>query len=474
MEIHKISQYVKEQIRINIGICYKTNALDCFDQAVIIFTSLKEIESLASPCVAFPNDIENDFEPKDITSLRFNGTNYTLYNKIQRPSDDWEMLCIDGVPIWYRNQAGVIMPAWNHFHNIVDLFSFRAERDNGTRDRHQRLISEDNPYLAAGLGKVPVFNEFINILLAGLFGQQYGITLFSDISDWVKPIKVVLSHDCDVLLGNDRFSQTSRIYQMIKGLLKGDFYKLTAPIWIIYNFFSPRKFYMNNVYAMIDLERQFGFTSILYIINGLGGRFGFRNNFSAVKELLTNIPENWEVGLHYNYDTFLDDTSFLRQRRELENALGREVLSGRAHYLKFDPLRSFLQLETHGLKFDESLGIPDSNGFRLGTAGVFYPLLIQEERPSSVLALPLQFWDSHLNTEIKITEYEEALKHLRKIGGVVSLLFHPGQFYNKEDPNMDGVYYRTLKALKEVQAESVSPTFLIQQAIDFSTEKVDC
>ena len=46
---------------------------------------------------------------------------------------------------------------------------------------------------------------------------------------------------------------------------------------------------MKNVYAMIDIERQFGFKSILYILNGIGGRYGFRNDFSAVKELLKNV-----------------------------------------------------------------------------------------------------------------------------------------------------------------------------------------
>ena len=37
MEINEISQYIKEQIRIHIGICYKEDALECFDQAIIGF-----------------------------------------------------------------------------------------------------------------------------------------------------------------------------------------------------------------------------------------------------------------------------------------------------------------------------------------------------------------------------------------------------------------------------------------------------
>jgi len=464
IEINQISQYVKEQIRVHIGICYKKDALDCFDQASLIFVPFNDIESLTSPCIAIPNDIKNQSEPNDITRLNINDTNYTFYNKIERPSNSWEEICIDGVAVWYRNNIGVIMPAWNHFHNIVDLFSFRAERDTKLRDKHQRLNFKDNPFLIAGLGEVPVFNEFINILLACLSGKKSGIGFFPDISEWVRPLKIVLSHDCDVLLGNDKYSQIGRVWRGIIGILKGNFYNLTFPLWMLYNFFNPRKFYMNNVYAMIDMERQFGFTSILYILNGVGGRYGFRNNLSAVKELLENIPENWEIGLHYNYDTLLDDVSFLRQKNELQAIIGQEVFLGRAHYLKFDPLKSYYQLETHGIRFDESLGMPHINGFKVGMAGVFYPFLNQDKKVSSVLTLPLQFWDSHLNSEAKIANFEKSIEHLSKIGGVVSVLFHPGKFYNIEDPKMDGVYYRVLKTLQRVQAKSVSPNYLIQQA----------
>lgn len=467
MEINEISQYIKEQIRIHIGICYKEDALECFDQASLVFVPFNHIDTLTSPCIAIPNDIKNQPEPNTITRLNLNDITYTFYNKINRPNSSWEEICIDGEPVWYRNKIGVIIPAWNHFNNIVDLFSFRAERDTKLRDKHQRLSYENNPYLMAGLGEVPVFNEFVSILLTCLSGEKSGIGLFQDIREWVKPLKVVLSHDCDVLLGNDRYSQIGRVWRGVIGIFKGNFYNFTFPLWMVYNLFKPRKFYMKNVYAMIDIERQFGFKSILYILNGIGGRYGFRNDFSAVKELLKNVPENWDIGLHYNYDTLLDDESFIGQKNELETATRQEIVSGRAHYLKFDPLKSYYQLETHGIKFDESLGMAHTNGFRVGMAGVFYPFLHKEKRATKVLSLPLHFWDSHLNSEAKITNFTKTVKHLSKIGGVVSLLFHPGQFYNIEDPKMDGNYYRILKIFQEFKAKSVSPNFLIKKVNSF-------
>ena len=171
MEINEISQYIKEQIRIHIGICYKEDALECFDQASLVFVPFNHIDTLTSPCIAIPNDIKNQPEPNTITRLNLNDTTYTFYNKINRPNSSWEEICIDGEPVWYRNKIGVIIPAWNHFNNIVDLFSFRAERDTKLRDKHQRLSYENNPYLMAGLGEVPVFNEFVSILLTCLSGE---------------------------------------------------------------------------------------------------------------------------------------------------------------------------------------------------------------------------------------------------------------------------------------------------------------
>ena len=81
----------------------------------------------------------------------------------------------------------------------------------------------------AGLGEVPVFNEFVSILLTCLSGEKSGISLFKDISEWVKPLKVVLSHDCDVLLGNDRYSQIGRVWRGVIGIFKGNFYNFTFP-----------------------------------------------------------------------------------------------------------------------------------------------------------------------------------------------------------------------------------------------------
>ena len=95
-------------------------------------------------------------------------------------------------------------------------------------------------------------------------------------------------------------------------------------------------------------------------------------------------------------------------------------------------------------------------------AGVFYPFLHKEKRATKVLSLPLHFWDSHLDSEAKITNFIKTVKHLSKIGGVVSLLFHPGQFYNIEHPKMDGIYYRVLKIFQEFKAKISVTNFLIK------------
>lgn len=460
----KFENFLIEQMRLHIGICFDAEALDYFNNCQLIFTTMNEIKSVDGPCIAILTEEKNDIVPDKIEHVKINEVDFTLLNIIKGPGPDWVEHKVDGITIWYESIDNKIIPAWNHFQIIYDLFSFRAERENTTRDRHKRLKSVDNPYLSAGLGGTPIFNEFVYLLLMCIKGSQNKSCLFSDITDWVSPLKFVLSHDCDVLLGHNKFSQIGRTYQMIRGIAHFNFHASTYPLWMFVNLLNPRKFYMNNIYAMIDLERQFGFTSILYILNGSGGRFGFRNNLSAVEELVSNIPEHWEIGLHYNYDTYLNPEKFGQQKRELEKILGYQVSSGRAHYLKFDPLVSFQQLEDHSINFDESLGISDSNGFRLGLAGVFFPFLFKEKRVANVLCLPLQYWDSHLNTEGKLVEFEKSLVHLSKIGGVMSMLFHPGQFYNWETPEMDGTYFRVLKAFKSVNARSVTTKFLVEKA----------
>jgi len=216
---------------------------------------------------------------------------------------------------------------------------------------------------------------------------------------------------------------------------------------------APRRHYFDNATGMLELERQYAYRSVFYILNGTGGRFGARGGPEISGELVRSIPGGWEVGMHYNYDTFGDSARFLEQKAEIEGFGAGPVTSGRAHYLRFDPLQSFRLLQSSGIRFDESVGYAEYAGYRCGIAGVFKPLDPATGTVHDVLELPMTFMDR----TIEPGGFEAMVKHIRRVGGTLSILYHPGTFHNTEEPELVGGYHAALRYCHGIGAESLLP-----------------
>jgi hypothetical protein len=305
-------------------------------------------------------------------------------------------------------------------------------------------------------------NDFA-FFLVGLGLHQAGFDAKKSLS-LVKPPRVVLSHDCDCLTGNEFFTQLARLSRCITGPLRGNWYQLTNIWWSAYNSLRPKSFYYNNVLGMLDVESLFGYRSTLYILNGYRGRYGARHKDSINRELLKEVSDRAEIGIHYNYDTYKDLEALRNQLSDIQEHASTKVIAGRAHYLRFDPLETFSHLEQVGVRFDESVGSPEGNAVRTGIAGVFRSYSEETESVSSVWELGLQFWDSYLTDRDSIDQFQGYVKHLAGVGGIVSLLVHPGQFYNLESPNLTGKYLELLTLLADARAQSTLPSELVSLA----------
>lgn len=468
-----LQQCFLDSLHAHAALCFSEEAVRALDAVPILFGPDSLAVAATRPSLIIPTDIDIPDRPDIIEELEFNGTRVMLYNPLPPPDgDDWEVIRWGQHPTWYRHLTGCIRPAWNVFSNVCDLLTFGEERRIATRDTHGRLPQSHSPRAEAGLADRPVFNDASALLMAAAAGLADGQDPRRDIRDLVLPLKVVLSHDCDILDGGDWVTQAIRLVKMFRGPLQGNWRTLLNPIWIIRNALAGRRFYFDTVPQMIDLERQLGFRSIFYILNGTGGRFGFRNKFEDVEDLLRLIPDGWDIGLHYNYDTFLDASRFADQKKQVEAITGEKLLAGRAHYLRFDPLRSFAFLEDAGIKFDESVGQIEANGYRAGVASVFRPCLEERGHQGRIWELPLQFWDCHLHQKADFLKFQTMLEHLCCVGGVTSVLFHPGNFYNPEFPEMTGVYKKVLFFLKDAGVASVTPADLLNKLKKYDQETV--
>ena len=49
-----------------------------------------------------------------------------------------------------------------------------------------------------------------------------------------------------------------------------------------------------------------------------------------------------------------------------------------------------------------------------------------------------------------ISAFKKLLRHLTRVGGALSLIFHPNVFYNPEFPSMNGLYHKMLIASRDL------------------------
>ena len=464
MALQSRSEYLWEQIVNHVGLFFPSQARDLMLRAEVRFLPFGEAVRTRGPVIAIPDNIPAPHVPKEPYHVPFNGTNLTLWNQIPFPDGEgWSCLPSARAPLWYRHRSGTLLPAYNMFANMLDLLTLREERESARRDKHGRFPTEASSRHAAGLLTVPVFNEGVAALVAGCAGLGEDGPPRFDLCELAPTAALVLSHDCDILLGNDVTTQSIRLLRVFLPLLRAKAPHFANLWWIIRNAVRPRDFYFDNVAGMVDVERMSGFTSTFYMLNGTGGRFGARGRPQAIAQVAGEVPDGWRFGMHYNYDTLLNSQRFVKQKKDLETILRRGVFCGRSHYLRFDPEKSWAFLAEHGISCDESVGYPDAVGYRCGIAGIFQPFDVTRGRKVDIWELPLVAMDGALlsqYSEAPVSGFRKLFSHLSCVGGALSLLFHPGAFYNPEFPRFTGIYRRILAAASEHACRSESTASL--------------
>jgi hypothetical protein len=119
------------------------------------------------------------------------------------------------------------------------------------------------------------------------------------------------------------------------------------------------------------------------------------------------------------------------QRESLSRFVGREVICGRQHYLRFDPACTPATLDAAGFHVDSSVGMNRWIGFRAGTS--FPHFLCAESRITGVLEIPLVVQDVALfsphalglDFRGAVAACLRVMDEVERQNGCLTLLFHP-------------------------------------------------
>lgn len=184
----------------------------------------------------------------------------------------------------------------------------------------------------------------------------------------------------------------------------------------------------------------------------------FEGRKMPVAALMAELDRRgWEIGLHSSYHSFDDASELLRQRCQIESAIGRDVVSNRQHTLRFDMLLSPEAARAAGFLFDSTPGLNKTVGFRFGTSWPFPYAGKGNSDDKRLLHVPLHVQDSALFASRNLgLGPDDALRCCQKIideacraGGVVTLSWHHGRADENLFPGWFGVYEKCLEYLRD-------------------------
>lgn len=431
--------------------------LDIGDVRLEFFENIPpEQASKVSP-ITFPATARTPSNLKDVHRVKFGSVTLSTVEPTPKPGPDWSGWPSESSAYWYIRDDGLVIPAWNALGVLTDLLLLRDEAVRGDRDHHGRVTGEGSRYVREGLHVVPWFNELAFATVAVMCRHKL------DRHGWdiLQPrFMASLSHDCDVLLGDEFWTQAGRLFRFFKPLGHARLPDFSQVRHIAANAIDPRQHSLGNIPQIISLEKEFGFHSSFYFLNGKRGRYASRTPNAAILDAAQLIPDAWEIGLHYNYDTYRAPSRLHAQKRELEALIDRSVSAGRAHYLRFDPIHSPNDLEIAGIQVDESIGFPYHPGHRMGIAGAFKPMDGSGSRELDVLEIPLTFMDASIRFDSSGHDpesFESIARHVANVGGLIGILVHPDVFDSPEHPRFLGRYRYILEYLSRLGCCTILP-----------------
>jgi peptidoglycan/xylan/chitin deacetylase (PgdA/CDA1 family) len=178
-----------------------------------------------------------------------------------------------------------------------------------------------------------------------------------------------------------------------------------------------------------------------------------------VAEMIQEIDHRgWEIGLHASWYSYDNEDALKGQKETLEEVLNHEVQSVRQHCLHYD-IRVTPSVHSKAkLMYDSTLGFNDNVGFRFGTCYPWHIIDLRTDRETSILEIPLHVQDSamlatnkglRLDEEMAFQYVVQISESVKKVGGVLTLLWHPHYMI---EPTWWNLYLRTLQYLKERDA----------------------
>lgn len=305
------------------------------------------------------------------------------------------------------------------------------------RDNHDRFDYQASLSVKMGFYQRPVVNEYVELLWElcrflnpklKRVSRTYTCTLTSDIDElrkWKVPKRFFESLYLNISEGRWRRASID-----LKNYLKARN--------------NPDQDYYNNLDYLI--RKSADLNAVFYLKTGHSHPKHDKNQYKLADhsaELQRAERQGVELGIHPNYNTYIDPDQLKSDVGILASYLGHSVRSVRQHYLRFSVPETWRIQAEAGLKCDSTMIYPHRGGFRTGICNSFPVFDFKADRELGLIETPLHLMEtSYLNDgfDLLIDDAKKLIGEVKKYQGNFVFLWHNGNLVYPEDR----LYFETL------------------------------
>ena len=296
----------------------------------------------------------------------------------------------------------------------------------------------------------PIVNEYIELFWSWIDSFDLGLKrkkLWKG-----KDFVVCLTHDVDEI---KRYRRPP-LLSIVRSIKQKDIKKAVT---IFFDYLKTKLHLTQDPYYktfdyIINLEKKYGFRSSFYFMTN-GKTYSL--NDSWLKKLILKLKkEGFDVGIHPSFNAYNNADVLKIEKEKLEEVLGREIIGGRQHYLKWNTPKTWNIWEKSGLKYDTTLGYADHEGFRCGICSLFRPFDVIRKEIIDIWEVPLIVMDGMLIGYRKLSPDESLkimvnlLKTVEKYNGVFVLLWHNLYMTKLFDPEWKKCFEKSYKIISQM------------------------
>lgn len=349
------------------------------------------------------------------------------------------LLCLDPLapPVSVDPNAGAVEFGFDLFASAFLMLSRYEEAVATDRDAHGRFTAAQSLAARHGFLERPVVHEWAE-LLAGALDH-----LWPGVAPSRRPFAMRVSCDVDHVQRATGGRTVAALRHSAGDLVRrgsagGAVACLQREVEALSLRSSP---YNDLLWLMGENERAGNRVAFYFLAGRTDARFDgvYEIADAPIVALIRHMHERGhEIGLHNSYGTLGDANAIAGERRRLDRARASAGLPDgpvgvRAHFLRYDPLKSPAAFKSAGLDYDTTLGFADAVGFRCGACQPYPMFDLATRRTLSILERPLVAMEASLlrpeymgiaDTATAINRLAALKDACRWAGGEFTLLWH--------------------------------------------------